>query len=235
MASEGRCNSHGSPPFRQIAASARRDAVACCNEAACSRLSSDFAPGLLPGDEVTACGQFMWPVAGSVRSDRAAPVPAAHPRYLRSCTPRPGCAPPTARSPTGSAAGPLVVFGPGDHAARLTPLTDTGADALIRSAGAAPRLLGQRGTPPTDLDTVRELLLRVSQFADDLPEVTELDLSPVIARPHGVFALDARIKVAPCPPRHPFFASCADRLGLASKRVGSPSRRTGIPRRHGHG
>ncbi len=100
--------------------------------------------------------------------------------------------------------GPLVVFGPGDHSARLTPLTDTDADALIRSVRAAPRLLGQRGTPATDLETLRELLLRVSRLADDLPEVTELDLSPVIARPHGVFAMDARIKVAPCLPQDPF-------------------------------
>jgi acyl-CoA synthetase (NDP forming) len=108
--------------------------------------------------------------------------------------------------------GPLVVFGlggaatevPADQAARLTPLTDTDADALIRSVRAAPRLLGQRGTPATDLETLRELLLRVSRLADDLPEVTELDLSPVIARPHGVFATDARIKLAPCLPQDPF-------------------------------
>ena len=100
--------------------------------------------------------------------------------------------------------GPLVVFGPGDHAARLTPLTDTDADALIRSADAAPRLLGQHGTPAADLDTLRELLLRVSRLADDLPEVTELDLSPVITTPHEVSAMDARIKLAPCPPQDPF-------------------------------
>jgi hypothetical protein len=37
-----------------------------------------------------------------------------------------------------------------------------------------------------------------------LPELAELDLSPVIARPHGVFAMDARIKLAPCPPQDPF-------------------------------
>jgi acyl-CoA synthetase (NDP forming) len=100
--------------------------------------------------------------------------------------------------------GPLVVFGPGDHAARLTPLTDTDADALIRSVDAAPWLLGQRGVPATDLKTLRELLLRVSRLADDLPEVTELDLDPVIAKPHGVFATDARIKLTPCPPQDPF-------------------------------
>ena len=98
---------------------------------------------------------------------------------------------------------PLGVAWP-TSAARLTPLTDTDADALIRSIHAAPRLLGQRGVPATDLDTLRELLLRVSRLADDLPEVTELDLSPVIARPHGVFAMDARIKVAPCLPQDPF-------------------------------
>jgi acyl-CoA synthetase (NDP forming) len=100
--------------------------------------------------------------------------------------------------------GPLVTFGSSEHAARLTPLTDTDADALIRSVRAAPPLLGQRGVPVTDLETLRELLLRVSRLADDLPEVSELDLSPVIARPHGVFAMDARIKVAPCPPQDPF-------------------------------
>jgi hypothetical protein len=44
----------------------------------------------------------------------------------------------------------------------------------------------------------------VSRLADDLPEVTELDLSPVIAGPHGVFAMDARIKVAPRLPQDSF-------------------------------
>jgi acyl-CoA synthetase (NDP forming)/GNAT superfamily N-acetyltransferase len=100
--------------------------------------------------------------------------------------------------------GPLVELGPSDHAARLTPLTDTGAEALIRSVRAGPQLLGHGGVPAADLETLRELLLRVSRLADDLPEVTELDLSPVIARPHGVFVLDARVKAAPCLPQDPF-------------------------------
>ena len=100
--------------------------------------------------------------------------------------------------------GPLVELGPSDHAARLTPLTDTDAEALIRSVRAAPQLLGHGGVPAADLETLRELLLRVSRLADDLPEITELDLSPVIARPHGVFALDARVKAVPCLPQDPF-------------------------------
>jgi acyl-CoA synthetase (NDP forming)/GNAT superfamily N-acetyltransferase len=108
--------------------------------------------------------------------------------------------------------GPLVVFGLGgvatevlaDHAARLTPLTDADADALIRSVHAAPLLLGHRGSRPADLAALRDLLLRVSRLADDLPEITELDLNPVIARPDGVFVVDARVKVAPCQPQDPF-------------------------------
>jgi acyl-CoA synthetase (NDP forming) len=55
--------------------------------------------------------------------------------------------------------GPLVLFGLGGaaddvlagRAARLAPLTDADADDLIRSAGAAPRLLGLRGVPAADL------------------------------------------------------------------------------------
>jgi acyl-CoA synthetase (NDP forming) len=108
--------------------------------------------------------------------------------------------------------GPLVVFGFGgvatevlaDHAARLTPLTDIDADTLIRSIKAAPLLLGYRGGPPADLAALRDLLTRVSRLADDLPEITDLDLNPVIARPDGVFVVDARVKVAPYAPQDPF-------------------------------
>jgi len=108
--------------------------------------------------------------------------------------------------------GPLVVFGLGgvatevlaDHTARLTPLTDTDADTLIRSIKAAPLLLGYRGSPPADLEALRGLLLRVSRLADDLPEITDLDLNPVIARPDGAYVVDARIKVGPYAPQDPF-------------------------------
>ena len=48
------------------------------------------------------------------------------------------------------------------------------------------------------------MLLRVSRLTDDLPEITELDLNPVIARPDGAVAVDARIRVAPQVPQDPF-------------------------------
>ena len=108
--------------------------------------------------------------------------------------------------------GPLVIFGLGgvatdvlaDHTARLAPLTDTDANELIHSLRSAPLLLGHRGSPPADLAALQETLLRISRLADDLPEIAELDLNPVIARPDGVFAVDTRIRLAPAKPRDLF-------------------------------
>ena len=95
--------------------------------------------------------------------------------------------------------GPVVVFGLGgtatgllaDHAARLAPLTDADAEDLIRAIRAAPTLLEHA----PDTGALRDTLLRVSRLADDLPQVAELDLNPVIVRPDGVIAVDARIRV----------------------------------------
>ena len=111
--------------------------------------------------------------------------------------------------------GPLVVFGLAgvdpkttdvlaDRAARLTPLTDIDADQLIHSSRSVPLLLGHGSSHPADLGALRGLLLRVSRLADDLPEVLELDLNPVIARPDGAFVVDARIKVRPYQAQDPF-------------------------------
>jgi acyl-CoA synthetase (NDP forming)/RimJ/RimL family protein N-acetyltransferase len=108
--------------------------------------------------------------------------------------------------------GPLVVFGLGgvatdvlgDHAARLTPLTDADADQLIHSVHAAPLLFGHRGTAPVDTAALADVLLRVSRLASDLPEVAELDLNPVIATAGGAQAVDARIRVTRAQPQDPF-------------------------------
>jgi acyl-CoA synthetase (NDP forming)/GNAT superfamily N-acetyltransferase len=108
--------------------------------------------------------------------------------------------------------GPLVIFGLGgvatevlaDHSARLAPLTADDADALIDSIRSAPLLHGHRGTPAADVDALRDVLMRVSRLADDIPEISELDLNPVIARPDGAVAVDARIRIIPQAPKDPF-------------------------------
>jgi acyl-CoA synthetase (NDP forming)/GNAT superfamily N-acetyltransferase len=108
--------------------------------------------------------------------------------------------------------GPLVVFGLGgvaadvlgDRTARLAPLTDVDAAAMIGAVRAAPLLTGLAGGPAADTGALAGVLLRVSRLADDLPEVAELDLNPVIARPDGAFPVDVRVRVAPAVPSDPF-------------------------------
>jgi hypothetical protein len=128
--------------------------------------------------------------------------------------------------------GPLVVFGRGGvtttgragQAARLAPLTSADADMLLNSIRAEPLPPGHPGAPPADLAALRDVLLRVSRLTEDLPEITELDLNPVIARPDGVVAVAARIRVAPQVPLDPFLRKLRLRPALFTQRTvrGSP-------------
>ena len=103
--------------------------------------------------------------------------------------------------------GPLVGFGLGgtdveieqDVHFRPTPLTDRDAAALINESRVRRRLAGYRGRPPADIDAITELLLRVSQMAEEIPELRELDVNPVIVLPKGrkCMIVDARMKVGP--------------------------------------
>jgi acetyl coenzyme A synthetase (ADP forming)-like protein len=101
--------------------------------------------------------------------------------------------------------GPLVAFGLGgvnvellgDVNFRIAPLTDRDVDELLHSIRGYQRLVGYRGHPPADLDALREVLLRLSQMTNEVPEIVELDLNPVIALPpgQGCRIVDARIRV----------------------------------------
>ena len=101
--------------------------------------------------------------------------------------------------------GPLVGFGMGgidvelvgDVRFRVAPLTDHDADDVLREIRGARLLQGYRGRPGADMDALRELLLRVSRLAEEVHELAELDLNPVIALPpgQGCRIVDARISV----------------------------------------
>ena len=108
--------------------------------------------------------------------------------------------------------GPMVVFGVGgiaaevlgDQVARLSPLTDTDAEEMIGGVRAARLLTGHRGLPAADTAGLADMLLRISRLADEMPEIAELDLNPVIARSNDLYAVDVRVRVAPAAPRDPF-------------------------------
>ena len=101
--------------------------------------------------------------------------------------------------------GPLIAFGlggtvaeaMGDVAFRLHPLTDADAAELMGSVKAARLLAGYRGAPPADQSALRGILLRVSRLVEDVPELAELDLNPVMALPagEGAIVLDARMRL----------------------------------------
>ncbi|MEY9964528.1 acyl-CoA synthetase (NDP forming)/RimJ/RimL family protein N-acetyltransferase [Streptacidiphilus sp. MAP12-16] len=89
----------------------------------------------------------------------------------------------------------------GDVAHRLIPATDHDVAGLVREIRAAPLLFGWRGAEPVDTDALEELLLRVSQLVDDIPEVASVSLEPVVVAPHALAVLGASVRLARLPAR----------------------------------
>jgi len=102
--------------------------------------------------------------------------------------------------------GPIMVCGAGgilvellkDVAVRITPLTNQDTSEMIRSLKTFPLLNGYRGGPHYDVTALEQVVLRVGALVEDIPEIGELDLNPVIVLPEGqgVSVVDARIRVA---------------------------------------
>lgn len=101
--------------------------------------------------------------------------------------------------------GPMLMFGLGgtlvevlaDVAFRLAPIHRLDAADMVRGIRGFRLLTGVRGAPPADLGALEEVLLRVSRLAIDFPEITEIDLNPVLAFADGARAVDARIMLTP--------------------------------------
>jgi acetate---CoA ligase (ADP-forming) len=105
--------------------------------------------------------------------------------------------------------GQLAAFGLGgihvevlaDVCFRVTPLSDRDAAEMVRGIRGFRLLKGYRGHPAADLAAIEEMLLRVSRLAEEIPEITELDLNPIFAFPpgEGCLVADARIQVRSAP------------------------------------
>jgi len=101
--------------------------------------------------------------------------------------------------------GPLIMFGSGgvyaelvrDVALRLHPLTDLDAKEMVVSIKMAKLFEGYRGSLPSDIKAVEDLLLRLSAMVEDLPQIGELDFNPVTVMPEGegCWVIDAKIMV----------------------------------------
>ena len=103
--------------------------------------------------------------------------------------------------------GPLLMFGLGgsfvelfkDVTFRLAPMWRASAHRMIRQIRAFKILTGVRGAPPSDLLAIEDVLLRLSAMVADHPEISELDINPLIvhAEGQGCSVADSRILLKP--------------------------------------
>ncbi len=102
--------------------------------------------------------------------------------------------------------GPIVMFGLGgilvevlkDVTFRVAPMWESSAENMIKSIKAYKVLQGVRGNPPSDIEALKECILRLSQLVSEHPEIAELDINPLLVLPEGegCVVADARIALS---------------------------------------
>ena len=105
--------------------------------------------------------------------------------------------------------GPTVMIGSGgiladviaDRAFRLAPLRAQDAEDMLADLRTAVLFDGYRGASRVSRAALADLAVRIGALADDLPEVAELDLNPVICHGENLLVVDARVRVAAAAPR----------------------------------
>ena len=104
--------------------------------------------------------------------------------------------------------GPLMMFGLGgtlvevlkDVSFRLAPMWQISAERMIRQIRSFQVLDGFRGNPPSDVDAIVDTLLRLSAMVCNHPEISELDINPLIvhAKGEGCSVADSRVMLRRC-------------------------------------
>ena len=102
--------------------------------------------------------------------------------------------------------GPMVMFGLGgvlvevlqDVTFRISPMWRISAELMVRQIKAYRVLEGVRTMPPADVPAIVDCILRVSQMVDEIPQIQELDINPLIVHPRGegCSVADSRILLA---------------------------------------
>ncbi|MFA5252495.1 MAG: acetate--CoA ligase family protein [Phycisphaerae bacterium] len=89
--------------------------------------------------------------------------------------------------------GPICMFGLGgtfveamkDVTFRLAPMWEISAEIMIETIKAYSILKGVRGAPASDINAIKDCVLRLSQMVTEHPEIAELDINPLIVYPQG--------------------------------------------------
>jgi acyl-CoA synthetase (NDP forming) len=97
--------------------------------------------------------------------------------------------------------GPVIMFGLGgifveilkDVSFRVIPVKRKDAQEMIEEIKGFPLLQGYRGKEPASLPALVEMILKISNFIKENPQIKELDLNPIFAYRNKVVAVDARV------------------------------------------
>lgn len=97
--------------------------------------------------------------------------------------------------------GPVIMFGLGgifvevlkDVSFRVAPLAQEDIDEMVEEIKGYKILTGIRGEKAKDIDSLKDILAKLSQIAIDNPEIQEVDLNPVIVHEQGASIIDSRI------------------------------------------
>jgi acetate---CoA ligase (ADP-forming) len=94
-----------------------------------------------------------------------------------------------------------------DTTCRLAPITDVVASEMLDTIRGIALLRGFRGAAPGNESALHRIVLLVSALLDACPDISEIDLNPVIVTTTDAYVVDARIRVgvpgAPARPRAP--------------------------------
>lgn len=86
-----------------------------------------------------------------------------------------------------------------DRALELPPLDESLARRMLESLRVWPLLQSYRGRPGVDVERLIEVLIRFSVLVTDWPELTEIDINPLLVTADQLIALDARMRWQPAP------------------------------------
>ncbi|MHA1169227.1 MAG: acetate--CoA ligase alpha subunit [Candidatus Hodarchaeales archaeon] len=99
--------------------------------------------------------------------------------------------------------GPLLMVGFGgifvevmkDVSFRVTPISKVDAYSMLEDIKSYKLLTGFRGAPPSDVDDLIDVLLKISQLVNDFPQISEMDINPLFVydKGDGTLALDVKI------------------------------------------
>ena len=95
----------------------------------------------------------------------------------------------------------MIMFGIGgifvevykDVSFRLAPVTKGDAFEMINEIKGKQIFGGIRGMPKADPEQLVDILMKISNLVIEHPEITEMDINPLMVTERGVIAVDARI------------------------------------------